>query len=73
MEVLRLTCNFSAEDEVAVDAPPNDMQMAMSAHATKVFHQYALRGQFWPWALLTTLPHHLRILTCVSDAHMRKP
>jgi hypothetical protein len=58
IEVWRLTCNFSAEDEVAVDAPPNDVQMTVSAHAAEVYHQYAPRGQFRPWALLT-FPHHL--------------
>ena len=56
MEVWRLASDFSAEDEVAADAPPKDAQMTASAHAAEVYDQYAPRGHFRPWALLTVLP-----------------
>jgi len=52
MEVWRLTSDFAAEDEIPANSPPNDKQMAMSARATAVYHQYAPLGQFRPWALL---------------------
>jgi hypothetical protein len=52
MEVWRLASDFSTEDEGAADAPPNVMQNAAFAEAAEVYHQYAPRGQFRPWALL---------------------
>ncbi|KAF8272817.1 hypothetical protein EI94DRAFT_161052 [Lactarius quietus] len=52
MEVWRLASDFSTEDEVAADAPPNVMQNEASAEAAEVYHQYAPLGQFRPWALL---------------------
>ncbi|KAN0129694.1 hypothetical protein V8E53_012514 [Lactarius tabidus] len=51
-EVWRLASDFDAEDEVTAHAPPNDHQMNASAQAMEVYHQYAPRGQFRPWALL---------------------
>jgi len=51
-EVWRLASDISAEDEVAVHSPPDDGQMRASARAAAVYHQYAPRGQFRPWALL---------------------
>lgn len=61
MEVWRLASDFSTEDEVAAEAPPNDVQMTVSAHAAEVYRQYAPRGHFRPWALLTVfLPQHMR-------------
>ncbi|KAF8261626.1 hypothetical protein EI94DRAFT_1745545 [Lactarius quietus] len=52
MEVWRLTSDFATEDEAAIDSPPNDKQMAISARAAAMYHQYAPLGQFRPWALL---------------------
>ena len=51
-EVWRLASDFAAEGEVATHAPPDKAQMDMSARAATVFHQYAPRGHFRPWALL---------------------
>lgn len=51
-EVWRLASDFSAEGEVAVDSPPNDKQMAVSAHAAAMYRHYAPRGHFRAWALL---------------------
>lgn len=59
IEVWRLASDFSAEDEVAADAPPNDVQMTASAHAAELYRQYAPRGHFRPWALLTILPQSM--------------
>ncbi|KAF8271814.1 hypothetical protein EI94DRAFT_1827289 [Lactarius quietus] len=52
IEVWRLTSDCTSKDEVAANSPPNDKQMAMSARAAAVYHQYAPLGQFRPWALL---------------------
>ncbi|KAF8268352.1 hypothetical protein EI94DRAFT_1728026 [Lactarius quietus] len=52
MEVWRLTSDFTTEGEAAVNSPPSDKQMATSARAAAVYHQYAPLGQFRPWALL---------------------
>ncbi|KAH9032739.1 hypothetical protein EDB84DRAFT_1561882 [Lactarius hengduanensis] len=51
-EVWRLTSEFTAEGEVAADAPPGGRQMDVSARAEELYHQYAPLGQFRPWALL---------------------
>ncbi|KAI9444180.1 hypothetical protein H4582DRAFT_2071751 [Lactarius indigo] len=51
-EVWRLASDLSTEGEVAARAPPDGRQMDVSARAAMVYHQYAPRGQFWPWALL---------------------
>ncbi|KAH9019012.1 hypothetical protein EDB85DRAFT_2294341 [Lactarius pseudohatsudake] len=51
-EVWRLASDFSAEGEVATHSPPDVEQMDASACAATVYHQYAPRGQFRPWAVL---------------------
>ena len=51
-EVWRLTSDFVGEGEVAADAPPDDVQMAASAKVANLYHHYAPRGHFRPWALL---------------------
>ncbi|KAF8257828.1 hypothetical protein EI94DRAFT_1225204 [Lactarius quietus] len=51
-EVWRLASDFTAADEFAADAPPDDKQIAVSRRAAAVFHHYAPRGQFRAWALL---------------------
>ncbi|KAH9032737.1 hypothetical protein EDB84DRAFT_130016 [Lactarius hengduanensis] len=51
-EVWRLASDFSTEGEVAVHSPPDVEQIDASACAAMVYHQYAPRGQFRPWALL---------------------
>ena len=51
-EVWRLASEFTAEGEVAAYAPPDNEQMDASARAAGLYHQYAPRGQFRPWALL---------------------
>ncbi|KAI9444179.1 hypothetical protein H4582DRAFT_1067846 [Lactarius indigo] len=51
-EVWRLASDFSAGDEVATHSPPDGEQMDASACAATVYHQYAPRGQFRPWAVL---------------------
>jgi len=51
-EVWRLASDFAAEGEVAACAPPDRGQINVSARAAMVYHQYAPRGQFRPWALL---------------------
>src|ERR1700761_6257793 len=51
-EVWRLASDFTAEDEVAAHAPPIGQQMEASNSAATMYHQYAPRGQFRPWALL---------------------
>ncbi|KAI9458951.1 hypothetical protein BJY52DRAFT_406892 [Lactarius psammicola] len=51
-EVWRLASDFSAEDDVATHSSPDDEQMDASARAATVYHQYAPRGQFRPWAVL---------------------
>ena len=56
MEVWRLASDFSAEGEVATHSPPDHEQMDASARAATMYHQYAPRGQFRPWALLAP-PH----------------
>ncbi|KAN0140889.1 hypothetical protein V8E53_001333 [Lactarius tabidus] len=73
MEVWRLDSDFS-EGEVALDAPPNLMQMVTSASAAELYEQYAPRGQFRPWALLefpdsTTSAYRLMYptLICASN------
>ncbi|KAH8984937.1 hypothetical protein EDB92DRAFT_2032795 [Lactarius akahatsu] len=74
-EVWRLASDLSTEGEVAADAPPDSRQMDASARAVMVYHQYAPRGQFRPWALLTfpeaTRAYRLAYptLICASDDH----
>ncbi|KAH9026260.1 hypothetical protein EDB83DRAFT_1927177 [Lactarius deliciosus] len=51
-EVWRLARDFSTEGEVATHSPPDGEQMDASAYAATVYHQYAPRGQFRPWAVL---------------------
>ncbi|KAH9038549.1 hypothetical protein EDB85DRAFT_427610 [Lactarius pseudohatsudake] len=51
-EVWRLASDFSTEGEVATHSPPDVEQIDASACAATVYHQYAPRGQFRPWALL---------------------
>ncbi|KAH9174794.1 hypothetical protein EDB89DRAFT_473376 [Lactarius sanguifluus] len=51
-EVWRLASDFSTESEVAIHSPPDVEQIDASACAATVYHQYAPRGQFRPWALL---------------------
>ncbi|KAH9038737.1 hypothetical protein EDB85DRAFT_2141626 [Lactarius pseudohatsudake] len=51
-EVWRPASDFSAEGEVATHSPPDVEQMDASACAVTVYHQYAPRGQFRPWAVL---------------------
>ncbi|KAH9000897.1 hypothetical protein EDB86DRAFT_3133123 [Lactarius hatsudake] len=51
-EVWRLASDFSTEGEVATHSPPDGEQMDTSAYAATVYHQYAPRGQFRPWAVL---------------------
>ncbi|KAH9000891.1 hypothetical protein EDB86DRAFT_471386 [Lactarius hatsudake] len=74
-EVWRLASDLSTEREVAADAPPDNRQMDASARAVMVYHQYAPRGQFRPWALLTfpeaTCAYRLAYptLICASDDH----
>jgi hypothetical protein len=76
MEVWRLAIDFSTEGEVAAHAPPDDEQMDVSAHAAEVYHHYAPRGHFRPWALLT-YPEFTEIyrlayptLICAGDEHV---
>ncbi|KAH9038547.1 hypothetical protein EDB85DRAFT_2189366 [Lactarius pseudohatsudake] len=74
-EVWRLASDLSTEGEVAADAPPDSRQMDASARAVMVYRQYAPRGQFRPWALLTfpeaTRAYRLAYptLICASDDH----
>ena len=42
-EVWRLASDFSTEDEVAAEAPPNDMQQAASANAAEVYCTTSMR------------------------------
>ncbi|KAH9059599.1 hypothetical protein EDB87DRAFT_1563124 [Lactarius vividus] len=51
-EVWRLASDFSTEGEVAIHSPPDVEQIDASACAATVYHQYAPRGQFRPWAVL---------------------
>jgi hypothetical protein len=53
-EVWRLVSDFvdEGDSEVAADAPPDDEQMTVSADVASLYHHYAPRGQFRPWALL---------------------
>ncbi|KAH9004529.1 hypothetical protein EDB86DRAFT_2825674 [Lactarius hatsudake] len=51
-EVWRLVSGFTTDDEVAAYAPPEAVQIAVSAHAASLNHQYAPRGHFRPWGLL---------------------
>ncbi|KAH9059604.1 hypothetical protein EDB87DRAFT_769868 [Lactarius vividus] len=73
MEVWRLANDFSIEGEVAADAPPDGEQMDVSARVAALYHQYAPRGQFRPWALLrfheATRAYRLAYptLICASD------
>jgi hypothetical protein len=68
-EVWRLASDFSAEDQVS---QPDDQQMTVSARAAQVYHHYAPRGHFRPWALLRFPRVHVRRLpTRIPDAHMR--
>ncbi|KAH8984939.1 hypothetical protein EDB92DRAFT_1950395 [Lactarius akahatsu] len=73
-EVWRLTSEFTAEGEVAADAPPDGRQMDVSARA-ELYHQYAPLGQFQPWALLRfpEIAWKYRLvyptLLCASDEH----
>jgi hypothetical protein len=74
-EVWRLASDVSAEDEVALHAPPST-QMAAAARAAEVYQQYAPRGHFRPWALLTfpdsTARRHRFVyptLLCTSNQH----
>jgi hypothetical protein len=48
----RRSSDFVDEGEVAADALPDDEQMAVSADVAGLYHHYAPRGQFRPWALL---------------------
>ncbi|KAH9026256.1 hypothetical protein EDB83DRAFT_1927333 [Lactarius deliciosus] len=74
-EVWRLASDLSTEGEVAANAPPDGRQMDASARAVMVYRQYAPRGQFRPWALLTfpeaTRAYRLAYptLICASDDH----
>ncbi|KAH9174791.1 hypothetical protein EDB89DRAFT_472508 [Lactarius sanguifluus] len=74
-EVWRLASSLSTEGEVAADAPPDSRQMDASARAVTVYHQYAPRGQFRPWALLTfpEVMHAYRLvyptLICANGDH----
>jgi hypothetical protein len=75
IEVWRLSSDFAAEGEVAADSPPDDKQMAVSAHAAKVYKFYAPRGHFRPWALLR-LPEFADVyrlvyptLICANSQH----
>ncbi|KAI9444181.1 hypothetical protein H4582DRAFT_2071752 [Lactarius indigo] len=52
MEVWRLASDCPIRGEVAADAPPDGEQMDVSTRAAALYHQYAPRGQFLPWALL---------------------
>lgn len=47
-----MASDFDDENDHAAHAPPTDLQKAASARAAEVYHQYAPRGQFQPWALL---------------------
>lgn len=47
-----MASDFDAENDHAAHAPPTDLQIAASTRAAEVYHQYAPRGQFRPWALL---------------------
>ncbi|KAH9174790.1 hypothetical protein EDB89DRAFT_1883946, partial [Lactarius sanguifluus] len=73
VEVWRLANDFSIEDEVAANAPPDGEQMDASATAAALYHQYVPRGQFLPWALLRSheLTRAYRLayptLICASD------
>jgi hypothetical protein len=53
MDVWRLACDIHAEGEVAAHSQPDGEQMIVSARAAEVYHHYAPRGHFRPWALLT--------------------
>jgi len=72
-EVWRLASDFAAEDEVAARAPPNNEQMHASARAATVYHQYAPRGQFRPWALMAfpepTRAYRLAYPTLISASY----
>ncbi|KAN0129697.1 hypothetical protein V8E53_012517 [Lactarius tabidus] len=75
IEVWRLSSDFAAEDEVAADSPPDDKQMAVSAHTAEVYKFHAPRGHFRPWALLR-LPEFADVyrlvyptLTCANSEH----
>ncbi|KAF8271201.1 hypothetical protein EI94DRAFT_618017 [Lactarius quietus] len=73
-EIWRLASDFATEDKVAADSPPNDKQIAMSARAAAMYHQYAPLGQFRPWAFAAASPDPLPkpISTQVPHAHMHK-
>ncbi|KAH9013274.1 hypothetical protein EDB85DRAFT_2098398 [Lactarius pseudohatsudake] len=74
-EVWRLASGFTTDDEVAAHAPPEAVQIAVSAHAAALNHQYAPRGHFRPWALLRfhepTHGYRLAYPTLICASHER--
>ena len=52
IDIWRLAGDLSAEGEVAAHSPPDSERMIASARAAEVYHHYAPRGHFRPWALL---------------------
>ncbi|KAH9042977.1 hypothetical protein EDB84DRAFT_1436286 [Lactarius hengduanensis] len=74
-EVWRLASGFTTDDEVAPYAPPEAVEIAVSAHAAALNHQYAPRGHFRPWALLRfhepTHGYRLAYPTLICASHER--